>query len=104
MALTLNSRGHGVPATAPYRASIQAANGTLRTVKSTIGILRGVWFSAASDVPTFKLFDDTAGGADILVGTFTPAAANFYDLGDCIFKTGLTLSTTGTVDFTIFYF
>lgn len=103
MALTLSSRTHGQNATAPFRLSIKST-GTTRVVKSSSGILRGVFFSVSSDAPTLSLVDGTDGSGDVLVGTFVPVSATYYNFGDCIFKTGLFLTVAGTVDFTLFYF
>ena len=102
MALKLNSRNYGVQATAPYRLSV--TEGTTKTIKSSASILRGVFFAKASDAPTLSIVDGIDGTGDTLVGTFTPVAATYYNLGDSIAKTGLYITTAGTVDLTLFYF
>ena len=102
MALTLNSRSYGVHATAPYRLSVTV--GTTRTIKSSASILRGVFFAAASSSPTLSIVDGIDGSGDTLIGTFTPVAATYYNLGDSIAKTGIYITTAGTVDLTLFYF
>ena len=75
-------------------------------LKSSQGMLRGVFFSAASDTPTMKLFNDSSvgGTANVMVGTFTPSAATYYNFGDSIFDTALYAVSAGTVRYTAFYF
>lgn len=74
-------------------------------LKSSEGLLRGIFVSVASDTPTMKLFNDSSvgGTATTLVGTFTPVAATYYDFRDVVFSTALYAVTGGTIRYTAFY-
>lgn len=73
-------------------------------VKTGVGSARGIFVASASATPTIKLWDNTAASGSVLVNTFTPVAATYYDLGDVLFKTGLYITISGTVDCTVIYF
>lgn len=72
-------------------------------IKSGTGRIRGIFVASASSTPTIKVWDNTAGSGDVLVNTFTPTAATFYEFGDPAFVTGLYVTIGGTVDCTVIY-
>jgi len=73
-------------------------------VKTGVGRVRGIFVASASNVPTLKLWDNTSAATTVLVNTFTPAGATYYEFGDVLFSTGLYLTVGGTVDCTVIYF
>jgi hypothetical protein len=83
-----------------YTSSIAASV----AVKSAPGRLRGIFVTAAASTPTIKLWDNTSGATTVLINTFTPVAATYYQFGDVFFGTGLYITISGTVDCTVFYF
>lgn len=66
------------------------------------GYLKGIFVSAASAVPTIKVWDSTAASGAVVVGTFTPVAATYYEMPAAL-GTGLYITISGTVDCTVFY-
>jgi len=72
-------------------------------VKTGVGKLRGI-FVASTSQGTIKLWDNTSAATTILVNTFSPVAATYYDFADVLFGTGLYITIGGTIDCTVFYF
>ena len=72
-------------------------------VKEGAGKLTGIFVASASGSPLIKLWDAMSAAAPILVNTFTPAAATFYQFPDVQFTRGLYVDVGGTVDITVFY-
>jgi hypothetical protein len=67
------------------------------------GKLVGIFVASASAVPTIKVWDNTSGATTVLVNTFTPVAATFYQLPNVRVATGIYVTISGTVDCTVFY-
>ena len=70
-------------------------------IKTGEGVLGGIFVASASNTPTIKLWDNISAATTILVNTFTPSGATWYDFGDVVFTTGLYITIGGTVDCTI---
>ena len=67
--------------------------------KSGYGNLGGV-FVASSTSGTIKVWDNTAASGTVLINTFTANAGTYYPM-PFQFRTGLTITTTGTIDCTV---
>jgi hypothetical protein len=72
-------------------------------VKTGAGKLVGIFVASASGSPAIKIWDNVDGTAPILVNTFTPVAATYYEFPDVVFTRGLFVDITNTVDATVFY-
>lgn len=67
------------------------------------GKLTGIFVASASNTPTIKVWDNTAGSGTVLVNTFTPVAATYYQFPNVRVGTGIFVTIGGTVDCTTFY-
>lgn len=83
---------------------IQASNPTrLASSGATwagAGALAGIFVASASATPTITVFDSLTGSGKILVNTFTPVGATFYQM-PFFFGIGCFVVITGTVDCTV---
>lgn len=87
----------------PFAGGAKYLNGTTsQQVKGSEGDLIGIFVDAASATPTLKLWDNTAGSGTVLVTAFTPTAGTWYWL-PFHFGTGLFITVSGTVGYTISY-
>lgn len=66
------------------------------------GRLLGIFVASASSTPTIKVWDQTSAATPVIVNTFTPVGGNFYRI-PALFKNGLFVTISGTVDCTVFY-
>jgi hypothetical protein len=82
-------------------------NGTTsQAIKSAAGTLYGVLVNS-NTAGTFKLWDNTAGSGTVLVNTFSPTTATsqtYIFPNGVSFNTGLFITVSGTIDYTILYF
>lgn len=81
-------------------------NGTTsQLVKTGAGALYGVLVNS-NTAGAFKLWDQTSAATPVLVNTFTPATTTsqvyLFPMG-ISFNTGLFITVTGTIDYTILY-
>lgn len=67
------------------------------------GKLTGIFVASASATPTIKVWDNTSGATTVLVNTFTPVAATYYQFPSVRVATGIYVTISGTVDCTVFY-
>jgi len=72
-------------------------------VKSAPGRLFGIFVASASATPTIKIWDNTSAATTVLINTFTPVAATYYQFPGVEFGVGLYVDVGGTVDITVFY-
>jgi len=75
-------------------------------IKPMTGKLKGIFVSAASSTPTITVYDSAAATTtDIILGTFTPAAATSYllPLDGAYAKNGIYVVISGTVNATVIY-
>ncbi|NBS68422.1 hypothetical protein EBT31_05845 [bacterium] len=75
-------------------------------IKPMAGKLKGIFVSAASSTPTITVYDSAAATTtDIILGTFTPAAATSYllPLDGAYAKNGIYVVISGTVNATVIY-
>jgi len=80
--------------------AVISATGNVRT---TPGLLGGIFVSAASSTPTITIYDDAATGTSVpLVTVFTPVAGTYYTL-PFKFYNGLYIVISGTVSATVGY-
>lgn len=70
---------------------------------TTRGGIKGIFVSSASGSPTIKVWDNNAASGAVLVNTFTPVAATWYEFGLAGYGTGLTVQIGGTVSCTVTY-
>lgn len=71
-------------------------------IHSGKGRLFGVFVASASTA-TIKIYDGTDATGAVLVNTFTPTAATYYEFPKVRYKTGLYIEVSGTIDYTVFY-
>ena len=86
---------------ANYTAISATAN-----IKPMAGKLKGIFVSSASSTPTITVYDSAAATTtDVILATFTPAAATSYMLPlDGVYaKNGIYVVIGGTVAATIIY-
>lgn len=69
-------------------------------IKASDGAMLGIFVASASATPTIKVWDSTTGSGAILVNTFTPVAATWYNM-PFAFANGLFITISGTVDCTV---
>lgn len=72
-------------------------------VKTGKGRIRGIFVSTASGSPTIKLWDSLTATGTIVVNTFIPVAATFYEFPEVGFDTGLYITIANTVTCTVEY-
>lgn len=65
--------------------------------------IKGIFVAVASSTPTIKVWDNTSAATTVLVNTFTPVAATWYEFGDAIANTGVFVTISGTVDCTVMW-
>ena len=87
--------------------NVKYLNGTTsQAVKSTAGALYGVIVNSNTS-GTFKLWDNTSAATTVLLNTFTPTSATsqvyLFPMG-ISFNTGLFITVSGTIDYTVLYF
>jgi hypothetical protein len=82
-------------------------NGTTsQLVKTGAGTLYGVLVNS-NTAGTFKLWDQTSAATPVLVNTFTPTTAtsqSYIFPNGVSFNTGLFITVSGTIDYTVLYF
>ena len=86
---------------ANYTAISATAN-----IKPMAGKLKGIFVSAAASTPTITVYDSAAATTtDVILATFTPAAATSYmlPLDGAYAKNGIYVVIGGTVAATIIY-
>ena len=86
---------------ANYTAISATAN-----IKPMAGKLKGIFVSSASSTPTITVYDPAAATTtDVILATFTPAAATSYllPLDGAFAKNGIYVVIGGTVAATIIY-
>jgi hypothetical protein len=86
---------------ANYTAISATAN-----IKPMAGKLKGIFVSSASSTPTITVYDSAAATTtDVILATFTPAAATSYllPLDGAFAKNGIYVVIGGTVAATIIY-
>lgn len=71
-------------------------------IRTGTGQLLGIFVASASNTPTIKVWDNTAGSGAVIVNTFTPLPATFYPI-PAMFTTGCFITIGGTVDLTTFH-
>jgi hypothetical protein len=71
-------------------------------VKSSTGIIGGIFVSAASNTPTITVYDNTAGSGTKIIDTFTPTAGTYYNI-PAAYSIGCYVAIGGTVSCTVFY-
>jgi ABC-type nitrate/sulfonate/bicarbonate transport system substrate-binding protein len=75
-------------------------------IKPMAGKLKGIFVSSASSTPTITVYDSAAATTtNVILGTFTPAAATSYvlPLDGAYAKNGLYVVIGGTVTATVIY-
>lgn len=65
------------------------------------GVLLSIFVASASNSPTIKVWDNTAGSGSIVINTFTPVAGTSYPIFAEV-NTGCYVTISGTVDCTAF--
>jgi hypothetical protein len=75
-------------------------------IKPMAGKLKGIFVSSASSTPTITVYDSAAATTtNVILGTFTPAAATSYllPLDGAYAKNGIYVVIGGTVTATVIY-
>lgn len=82
-------------------------NGTTsQLVKTGAGTIYGILINSNTS-GTFKLWDNTSAAGTVIVNTFTPTTATsqtYIFPNGVSFNTGLFITVTGTIDYTVLYF
>lgn len=87
------------PATPAAGGQLYLQGSTSQQVKSGDGWILGIFVSSASATPTIKLWDSLTAANAILVDTFTPAPG-WWPI-PLHFRTGLFITVSGTVAYTV---
>jgi len=66
------------------------------------GVIKGIFVASASSVPTIKVWDALTATGTVVLNTFTPVGATYYDLSGVALKTGCYVTISGTVNCTVF--
>lgn len=74
----------------------------VKTYKGTTNILVGMFVNSTSS-GTIKFWDSLTAAGTVINNTITPAAGNYYALGNAGFSTGLFATIGGTLDVTLYY-